>query len=148
MRSSAFDRGVIVDTSAFFPSVIRRDSDFAAVSSTMERLILARQRLITSNFILAELHGLMMSRASRALAFEALTRIKASQSTTVVRVEQQGEDRAWAIITHYDDKDFSLADATSFAIKERLGLQVAFTLDRHFAQFGWEIVPLAEGGVG
>lgn len=45
----------------------------------------------------------------------------------------------------HDDKDFSFTDALSFAVMERLRIRTAFSLDRHFAQFGWTLVPLERG---
>jgi predicted nucleic acid-binding protein len=41
----------------------------------------------------------------------------------------------------YDDKAFSLTDATSFGVMERLGTSQAFTFDRNFLQYG--IPPLS-----
>ncbi len=40
----------------------------------------------------------------------------------------------------YDDKDFSLTDATSFAVMERIRVPYAFTFDRHFAQYGFTVL--------
>ncbi len=39
---------------------------------------------------------------------------------TIIRVSEADEQRAHEIIYQYDDKDFSLTDATSFAVMERL----------------------------
>ncbi|MCL6636205.1 MAG: PIN domain-containing protein [Peptococcaceae bacterium] len=40
------------------------------------------------------------------------------------------------IIRRYGDKDFSLTDATIFAVLRRHGIDLAFTFDRHFKQYG------------
>lgn len=66
--------------------------------------------------------------------------LRASQ--TVVRVRVRDESRAEEILDQYDDKEFSVTDALSFAVMERLDLRVAFSLDRHFAQFGWTLIPI------
>lgn len=36
------------------------------------------------------------------------------------------------------NKEFSFVDATSFAVMRRLNIDVAFTLDLHFVQFGFQ----------
>jgi predicted nucleic acid-binding protein len=142
MTSAASDRRIFVDTSGYYAAASRRDSSYAEASATIERLVLARRRLVTTNFVLAELHGLLLARGSPVTALATLARIRQSPATTVVRVRQRDEDRAWSILTQYDDKEFSLTDALSFAVMERLGISVAFTFDQHFAQFGWRIVSL------
>ena len=141
MRDVSFSRRVFVDTSAYYSATVTRDRNHGRASVTMEHLILTHRPLVTTNFVLAELHGLLVSRTERTLAVDALTRIKASPLTTFIRVQEEDEDRAWAIVTQYDDKDFSLTDAISFAVMERLGLRTAFAFDRHFEQFGWDVIP-------
>ena len=59
----------------------------------------------------------------------------------MVRVRIQDERRADEILARYDDQEFSLTDALSFAVMERLGIREVFSLDHHFAQFGWLVVP-------
>jgi predicted nucleic acid-binding protein len=136
------DPRIFVDTAAYYAAASRRDSDYPRVSPVMQRLILARRRFVTTNFILAELHALALARGSAAEALELVTRIRTSPATTVVRVRVRDEARAWHILAQYDDKEFSMTDALSFAVMERLGLSVAFTLDQHFVQYGWQLVEL------
>ena len=143
MSSPATDRRVFVDSSTYYAAVDRGDADHAAVAATMHRLVDDRRRLVTTNAILFELHSLLLNRLGRHVAFATLTELQASQ--TVVRVQPRDEARAEAILAQYDDKEFSLTDALSFAVMQRLGIGTAFALDRHFAQFGWVVVPLEEG---
>ena len=146
MSAPGTDRRVFVDSSAYYAAVDRGDASHAAVAATMRRLLAERRRLVTTNAILFELHGLLISRLGRRVARDTLTELRASQA--VVRVRPHDEARAEAILAQYDDKDFSLTDALSFAVMERLGIGTAFTLDRHFAQFGWGIVLLEEPARG
>ncbi len=66
--------------------------------------------------------------------------IDRSRATLVVRAEERDEREARAILYRYTDKDFSLVDAISFAVMARLGIVHAFTFDKHFEQYGWQIV--------
>jgi uncharacterized protein len=54
----------------------------------------------------------------------------------IVRVEAVVEESALALISRYRDKDFTLTDATSFVLMERLGIRHAFTFDDDFRQYG------------
>ncbi len=59
----------------------------------------------------------------------------------IVFETEEDSEAAQDIIGRYDDKDFSYADAGSFAIMERLGILRAFTFDAHFRQYGLEVIP-------
>jgi predicted nucleic acid-binding protein len=89
------DRRIFVYTAAYFAAASKRDSDFLKVSSTMRRLLFEGRRFITTNFIVAELHALLLSRHSIAEALEIVTRLRESPATNVVRIRTQDEERAW-----------------------------------------------------
>lgn len=61
-------------------------------------------------------------------------------STVVERVSLQDEHRAREIIFDQPDKTYTLTDATSFAMMERLRIGTAFTFDRRFAQYGFAVL--------
>ncbi len=124
---------VLVDTSAYCALTYTREGNHAAARVIADRLARERWRLLTTNFILAETHALILARLNRVVALHVLTQIDLSP-TTIVRVSAADEMRARAIIEQYQDKDFSFTDATSFAVIERLGISSAFTFDRDFAQ--------------
>lgn len=139
-RPVAFSaRRVLMDTSAYFALTDQRDSSHAIAASIRDRLIAERWRLFTTNFILAETHALLRARLGRLVALRALDAIVLS-TTTIVRVSADDERHARAILHQYDDKDFTLTDALSFALMERLALAYAFTFDRHFAQYGFAVL--------
>lgn len=140
MSLSRLDRRIFVDSSAYYATIDRRDADHVAAAATMQRLVSERRHLITTNAVLFELHALLVNRVNREVAWDTLVALRASQ--TIVRVRPSDEGRAEEILAQYDDKGFSLTDALSFAVMERLGIQEAFSLDQHFAQFGWQLIPL------
>ncbi|HVX28934.1 MAG TPA: PIN domain-containing protein [Nitrolancea sp.] len=138
-RASSRDL-VCVDTSAYFSVANIRDVNHHAARSILVDLVANRRRFVTTNFILAELHALLLTRINRSVAIQVLHEIDASQDTTVERVSEEDEQRAREIIVHYVDKNFSLTDATCFAVMERLGIAEAFSFDRNFAQYGWTLI--------
>jgi predicted nucleic acid-binding protein len=128
---------VFVDTSAFFAIADTSDQRSDEATAVFLRLTSERASLFTTNYVLAELHALLLARVHRDIALSAAQRIRTSNSVTVIRAEAGDERRAWEIIERYDDKWFSLTDAISFAVMERLRISHAFSLDDDFKQFGW-----------
>jgi len=93
--------------------------------------------LITTNFIVAESHALILGRENRALALDTLRRID-SGALSVIRIEEDDEAAARKVIERYSDKKFSLVDAMSFVVMDALGLRTAFAFDVNFRQYGFE----------
>jgi predicted nucleic acid-binding protein len=127
------------DTSGYFVLANSKDASHAVADAVRNRLTVERWRLFTTNFILAETHALLLIRLGRQVAAAFVDQIDQSP-TTIVRVSHRDEQRAREIIHRFDDKDFSLTDATSFAVMERLRITVAFTFDRNFAQYGFQLL--------
>lgn len=131
-------RAIFVDTSVFYAFADQDDGDHQTVSDLLEKFQNQRITLVTSNFIIAETHALMLSRLGRSSAKQWLRDIP-----QIARIEQatlEDEEEARLIIFRYRDKDFSYTDAISFAMMERLGIKEAFSLDEHFRQYGKFIV--------
>jgi uncharacterized protein len=128
-------RRVFVDTSAYYALTDSRDVNHATAVEIARRLARDHRTLFTTNLILAEIHALLLARLGRGIAARFLDEIDGS-SITVIRVGVRDEQRAREIITQYADKDFSLTDAVTFAVMERLHITQAFVFDHHFAQFG------------
>jgi len=140
-RSSIDLRRVFVDSAGYFAAASQRDAHHAEARETLRNVLAHRRRLFTTNFILAEVHALLLNRVNRSLAASVLFEIDNSAATTVVRASASDEARARAIIRQYQDKDFSLTDATSFVVMERLRISQVFTFDRNFSQYGLTVLP-------
>ncbi|MFN0094424.1 MAG: type II toxin-antitoxin system VapC family toxin [Dehalococcoidia bacterium] len=137
-RRSAENRSIFVDTSAFFALSARRDVNHDQARRVLERAQRERIALVTTVFVVAETHALLLSRIGRDGAARFLRASEAS-ALTVVHPTRDDEDRARAIVYTYADKSFSLTDALSFSVMERLGIDVAFSFDRDFQQFGFTL---------
>lgn len=112
-----------------------RDANHPTAVATAQRLAREGCDLITTNFVAAETHTLILNRLGRDLAERVLDRLYAS-STRILRVTERDETHAREIIHLNQDKGYSLVDAISFAVMERLHLRHAWTYDHHFTQFG------------
>jgi predicted nucleic acid-binding protein len=138
-RRPADRRSVFVDASAFYAAVNSKDTHHQTALVILERLANPATRLFTTTLILAEAHALILRRMNRRVALQFLDDVEDS-TAEIVSITAQDERRARDILHQYDDKDFSLTDAISFAVMERLGLNAAFSFDRNFAQYGVTIL--------
>jgi predicted nucleic acid-binding protein len=138
-RRASQARRTLVDTSAYFALLDHDDANHAQALTIRDRLIAEGWRLFTTSFVLAETHALLLNRLSQDIATRFLRDMEHSP-TTLMWVTPADVQRAKAIIYQYDDKDFSLTDATSFAVMERIRVPSAFTFDRHFAQYGFTVL--------
>jgi predicted nucleic acid-binding protein len=127
---------VYIDSSAYLALLDVNDANHSAALVILRWISLHRYRLYTTNALLIECHALIMSCLGRQIAVQFLRSIDAS-NTVVVRIRASDEVKAMAIVYHYDDKDFSLNDALSFVVMERLDIRRAFTFDRDFVQYGF-----------
>lgn len=125
----------LLDTSAYYALIDTAENTHRKAQEIQHRLIAERWRLITTNFILAETHALVLSRLGYHTALRILQDIDTS-STAIVRITLADEREARELLVKYDDKRFSLTDALSFAVMERLSISHAFTFDRNFMQYG------------
>jgi len=134
------ERRVFVDSSAYLALLDTDDEHHREAIETLQELAQARYRQFTTNVLLIESHALILSVLGRRRAAQFLKDMEES-NTVVMRARASDEERAKQILFQYTDKDFSFADAISFAVMERLDIRRAFTFDRDFAQYGFTVLP-------
>lgn len=91
---------------------------------------------VLTNFTVAETYALILSGLGAAKARQWLN----SLVWNVVRATEDDEGRAQTILNTYADKDFSYTDAVSFAVMERMKWRDALSFDRHFVQYGINVI--------
>lgn len=134
---------MFVDTSAWFASATRRDANHQTAQEILRRLARERWSLVTSTYVVAETHGLMLTRVGRDAGVAFLRSLEGG-AITIERPSDGDERAASAIVYRYTDKMFSLVDAISFAVMERLAIGVAFTFDRDFERYGFAVATAVE----
>ncbi len=132
---------LFVDTSAWYPIAVPSHPDHEVIADALTAAVRGRQRVVTTNLIVAETYALLLVRTRREAALGFLRAVRQSPNE-VVSATPDLEERA---ITHwlerYEDQDFSLADAVSFEVMAGRGIREALTLDHHFAAAGFVMVP-------
>jgi predicted nucleic acid-binding protein len=121
-----------IDTSAFYALLDADDSHHSKAVGLFNQLARSRARLLTSNHVLFETYSLILSRLGQWMAQSWLRKL----NMRVERTAAEDEQRAVQIVLEFRDKGFSLVDASSFALMERLGLRRAIAFDPHFRQYG------------
>ncbi|HKV83820.1 MAG TPA: PIN domain-containing protein, partial [Ktedonobacterales bacterium] len=109
---------MFVDTSAYYALADARDNNHAVALTTAQQINREGNTLLTSNFVVAETHTLLLNRLGRDITERMLDRLYAS-ATQIVRAYERDETRAREIIHQRHDRKFSLVDAISFASMER-----------------------------
>jgi predicted nucleic acid-binding protein len=132
-------RRVFVDSSVYLALLDQDDEHHREATQILHQLAQERYRQFTTNVLLIESHALILSVLGRTQAAQFLKDMHESH-TVILRVRASDEERAQQILFQYDDKDFSFADAISFAVMERLEIRLAFTFDRDFAQYGFTVL--------
>lgn len=132
---------LFVDTSGWFPLVVQQDAAHRAVAQALRRRVQSGARVVTSNLVIAETHALLLRRAGRHAA-QAFVRTVGEPPNIVVWSTAALEARAVADwLDRFDDQEFSLTDATSFAIMSERRITEALGLDGHFEVAGFSLIP-------
>jgi predicted nucleic acid-binding protein len=130
---------VFVDTSAFFALLDADDAGHRRVKDAWAKLLQSDSFLVTSNYILLETFALIQNR----LGIEA---VRVFQEDIVPLLNIHWIDApvhaaATSALLATRRKQLSLVDCSSFEIMRRGGVRKAFTLDRHFKEYGFEAIP-------
>jgi predicted nucleic acid-binding protein len=128
---------VFVDSGGFFALLAPEDRFHERARALFLRANGERWRLVTTNVVVIETYALLLtrSRGGRQNALNFLDMVTAD-AYQVERIRRADEERAFALVRAHQDKAYSLCDALSFVVMERLGITEAIAFDRHFRAYG------------
>lgn len=67
--------------------------------------------------------------------------IDASSRLQVESIDEARREHARLLFFRYRDKDFSFTDCSSFVLMHELKIRSVLTLDHHFRQMRFEVIP-------
>jgi predicted nucleic acid-binding protein len=128
---------VFVDSGGFFAHLVAEDAWHERATALFQAARADSWCLMTTNAVLFETYALLLSRtaAGRRHAIAFLDHIERGLCQ-VERVSARDEKRAIALVRAHEDKAYSLCDALSFVVMERLRISQAIAFDRHFREYG------------
>lgn len=130
---------VFVDTSAILAVLDSSDECHDSAAEEFRSLLDGKEALETSSYVLVESHALVQARLGME-AVQTLVRDLVALFT-VVWIDGDLHRAAVSAVLAANRRRLSLVDCASFEVMTRRGLRTAFTLDRHFEEQGFEVVP-------
>ena len=130
---------VFVDTSALLAILDADDRGHQRTAQAWKDLLADERDLVTSSYVLVEAFALVQSRlgvdATRALDQDLLPAV------SVIWLEPEAHRAAVGALLTAGRRQLSLVDCASFEVMRRHGITTALTLDSHFAEQGFEVLP-------
>ena len=134
-----------VDTSAWFALLMAADQYHAAVRAEYALAHSEGGIFITSSLVLGELYTLLLARTGTAAGFWSFRDdIALSDRVSVLHPTADQLDMAFELLRRRPDKSYSFVDAASFVMMRDESIHTALSLDRHFAQEGFAVIPVPE----
>jgi predicted nucleic acid-binding protein len=129
---------VFVDTSAWYALIVSKDIDHQAVSRAFLNNSLP---LLTTDYVLDETVTLLQARIGHRYAVRFIDILQTSRKIELVYLSRHQIEVAIQLFCNRPDKDWSFTDCTSFVVMQDYGIELAFSLDKHFQQAGFQVQP-------
>jgi uncharacterized protein len=134
------NRNVFIDTSAWLAVIDKNETRHLQAAGIYRGLLSGGVILITTGYILAEMHILLRRRINAEVAADFLQKVNESPRIQIEFPGSEIEQAAKQILVRFQDQDFSLTDAISFALMKEKGLNEAFSFDQHFSIAGFTLI--------
>ena len=135
---------VFLDTSALFSTGHPGSTHHAVCRDAYRRLLEDRKALVTTEFVVAEVHALATARVGPHRAMRLLEGVTRAGRIDIVPVDAALRGAAIEFLRSRPGRPYSLADAVSFVVMRDRGATWAFTLDADFRAEGFSLIPAIE----
>lgn len=130
-----------LDTSYILSLEIQNDSAHQRVLQNWATLAISNVFLVTTTYVFDEVVTFFNSRNLHYKAVEVGNRLLESPDIELIQIDQTLFDRGWQYFQKHKDKSYSLTDCLSFIVMQEREIVTALTLDNHFSQAGFQILP-------
>ena len=134
-------RQMFVDTAAWVAAADSRDTAGSAVRDARDQWLSSGGVLTTTDYVIDETLTTIRFRLGLDAAEAWWLQIDGSTRLRIESIDEPRRERARTLFFRYRDKDFSFTDCCSFAVMRELRIRRALTLDHHFRQMRFEVVP-------
>jgi predicted nucleic acid-binding protein len=130
---------VFADTSGWATYFIRTEPLHVTARKLIRQWEADGTRVITTNYILAELVTILTSRfrEPRSSLVAYADTIRTAPWVEIVHIDPALDAEAWDLLRARPDKEWSLVDCASFVVMQHRGITEALTTDHHFEQAGF-----------
>jgi len=129
-----------VDTGAWFALADISDQYHNSAIAIYPKMLKEYNHLTTTNLVVAETYILIRRHMGYTAAITFLGNIAASPRIIRIYSERVLEEKAEDILRKYQDQDFSLTDAVSFAVMRQYEITHVFSFDQHFITAGFTLI--------
>ena len=134
-------RQMFVDTAAWVAAADSRDTAGSAVREARDQWLLSGGVLTTTDYVIDETLTTIRFRLGLDAAEAWWLQIDGSARLRIESINEPRRERARTLFFRYRDKNFSFTDCCSFAVMRELRIRRTLTLDHHFRQMRFEVVP-------
>ncbi len=132
---------IYVDTAAWVSAADSADISGSLVRQTRDRWLSEGGILVTTDYVVDETLTTIRLRLGLDAAEAWWRQIEGSTRLRMESVGAARRERARSIFFRYRDQDFSFTNCCSFVVMRELRIRRVLTLDHHFRQMGFEVVP-------
>ena len=134
-------RQMFVDTAAWVAAADSSDTAGSAVREARDQWLSSGGVLTTTDYVIDETLTTVRFRLGLNAAEAWWQQIDGSARLRIESMDEPRRERARALFFGYRDKEFSFTDCCSFVLMRELRIRRALTLDHHFRQMGFEVIP-------
>lgn len=132
---------LFVDTAGWIAASDATDRTNVKVCAARDFWLQEGGMLLTTDYVCNETLTILRFRLGLDAAEKWWTQVEGSSRLRFEAIDLSRAERARSLFFRYRDKDFSFTDCTSFVVMKELRIREVLTLDKHFSQMGFDILP-------
>ena len=132
---------LFVDTAGWIAAADSSDPSNRAARDARDSWLSSKGLLLTTDYVINETLTTLRFRIGLDAAEAWWEQIRGSNRLRIEWIDDNRAEKARSYFFRFRDKDFSFTDCTSFAVMKELRIRKALTLDQHFRQMGFEMLP-------